>query len=154
MNDSDLNSQCECGEARFNVSGKPLMRAFCHCTICQTFNQAAYSDITLFRARDVIMPQQNSVEYKAYASPKIIQRGKCVSCGKAAIEYLKLPLMPKLFVVPTNNIADKRFVPEPSLHVFYDTRVSDIEDNLPKHSGYLKSQLAFSHKLMASFIHG
>jgi len=154
LSDTNLNSQCECGEARFNVSGKPLLRAVCHCTICQTFKQAAYSDITLFRARDVIMPQQNSVEFKAYASPKVLQRGKCVSCGKAAIEYLKIPLMPKVIVVPTENIGEKCFVPEPSMHVFYDTRVSDIEDDLPKHSGYLKSQLAFSHKLMASFISG
>lgn len=154
MNDTNLNSHCECGEARFNVSGKPLMRAFCHCTICQTFNQAAYSDITLFRARDVVVPKKDSVKFKAYASPKVLQRGKCSSCEKAAIEYLELPLMPKLFVVPTNNIGDKVLIPEPSMHVFYDARVADIQDDLPKHSGYLKSQLAFSHKLMTSFIRG
>ncbi len=50
------------------------------------------------------------------------------------------------------NIEDKAFVPEPSIHIFYDTRVADIQDELPKYKGYLKSQLAIGHCLMASLL--
>ena len=152
MNESNLNGHCSCGEMKFNVSGEPLLRAFCHCTICQAFNQAPYADITLFRSRDVIMPKEGSVEFKAYKFPPLIHRGKCVSCGKAAIEYLQAFPMSKIIIVPSNNIDDKTFIPEPSVHIFYDTRVSDIQDELPKYSGYLKSQLALGHKLMASLL--
>ncbi len=152
MNDSNLNCRCSCGETRFNVSDEPLFRAFCHCTICQEYNQAPYADITLFRAKDVIKPQEERVEFKAYRFPPFIQRGKCISCGKAAIEYLKILPIPKLIIVSSDNIKDKAFVPEPSIHIFYDTRVADIQDELPKYDGYLKSQLALGHKLIVSLL--
>jgi len=149
MIDSNLNSRCSCGSAGFNVQGKPLLRAYCHCTICQAFNQAPYADITLFKPKDIIKPKTEMVEFKSYKSPEVLQRGKCVVCGGAVIEYLQAPML-QLIVVPSNNIHDQSFVPDPSLHVFYNSRVSDIQDCLPKYSGYIKSQLAFGHALFAS----
>lgn len=152
MDNENFNCHCSCGETKFNVSGQPLLRAFCHCTICQAFNQAPYADITLFRTKDVKTPQEGSVEFKAYRFPPLLQRGKCIFCGKPAIEYLKIFPIPKLIIVPSVNIQDKVFVPEPLIHIFYDTRIADIQDELPKYNGYLKSQLAFGHKLMASLL--
>ena len=152
MNENNLNGHCSCGEVKFNVSGKPILRAFCHCTICQAYNNAPYADITLFRSSDVVMPQKRSVEFNSYKFPPIVQRGKCVSCGKAAVEYLNVFPMPKIIIVPSHNIDDKAFVPDASFHVFYDKRVSDIQDELPKYNGYLKSELAFGHKLISSLL--
>lgn len=151
MIDSNLNSRCSCGSAGFNVQGKPLLRAYCHCTICQAFNQAPYADITLFKPRDVIKPKEGMLELKSYKSPAVLQRGKCVSCGGAVIEYLQAPMV-QLVIVPTKNIHDKSYVPAPSLHIFYHSRVLDIQDSLPKYSGYIKSQLAFGHALFSSLI--
>lgn len=148
---SNFNSHCSCGSTRFSIKGQPLLRAYCHCTICQTFNQASYADITLFKSSDVIKPQKGMVEFKSYKSPAILQRGRCISCGGAAIEYLKVPLL-ELIVVPSKNIHEESFVPAPSLHIFYNRRVSDIHDSLPKYSGYIKSQLAFGHALFASML--
>ncbi len=117
------------------------MRAFCHCTVCQSFNQAPFADITLFRGRDVDMPADGLVNYKAYLPPPIVPRGKCVQCDRPAVEYLRF--LPRVVIVPTANIQDRSLVPEPSLHVFYDTRVADIDDGLAKYEGYLRSQSAF-----------
>jgi hypothetical protein len=150
--DNDLNCHCSCGTTRFKVSGEPLLRAFCHCTICQAFNQAPYADITLFHTKDVLAPPEESVEFKAYRFPPILQRGRCVSCGRPAIEYLKIFPMPRIALVPSANIDDKELVPEPSIHIFYGTRVADIQDELPKYSGYLKSQFAIGHRVMASLL--
>jgi hypothetical protein len=149
-----MNSQCSCGEVKFAVSGTPLLRAFCHCTICQAYNEAPYADITLFRASDVVMPPAGSVAFNNAAFPPMLQRGKCVSCGKAAMEYLQLPPLPKTIIIPSNNINDKAFIPDASLHIFYDKRIADIDDALPKYQGYLKSELAFGYKLIASLLHG
>ena len=41
---------CSCGEVEFTISSKPLFRGYCHCTICQRFNDAPYADITVFTA--------------------------------------------------------------------------------------------------------
>ena len=152
MNDNNPNGHCACGEATFDVHGKPLLRAFCHCTICQAYNQAPYADITLFRSSDVTMPQKENADFRAHKFPPVLQRSTCISCGKAVLEYLQVPPLPKIIIVPSRNIDDKALIPELSLHIFYDTRVADIQDELPKYSGYLKSQLAFNRKIMAALL--
>jgi hypothetical protein len=152
--DNRQNCQCSCGKARFNVHGRPVLRGFCHCTICQAFNQAPYADITLFHATDVAMPSAEFVEYKVYRLPPAVQRGKCIACGRPVVEFMRIFPMPKLIIVPSSNILDPEFVPKPSLHIFYDRRLAEIDDDLPKFNGYWKSQLAFGHKLVASLLRG
>lgn len=151
--DTNLNCHCHCGETRFNVMGEPLLRAFCHCTICQAFYQGPFSDFTLFRRKDVALPQDSSVEFNKIWIPPFIRRGKCLNCGKPVLGYLEMFPMPKLAIVASANIHDKAFLPEPTLHIFYDTRVADVDDELPKYSGYLKSQFAIGHRVIASLLH-
>lgn len=148
------NAQCPCTSTQFNLQGTALLRGFCHCTICQAFNQAGYADITLFRAKDVQKPDPALVALKSYRSPPILQRGKCCQCDQPAIEYFHLFPMPEVVIVPTANILDANLVPEPSLHIFYDRRVDDVQDTLPKYSGYLSSQLAFGRRLMSALLSG
>ncbi|HEY4750960.1 MAG TPA: GFA family protein [Steroidobacteraceae bacterium] len=146
------NCQCSCGKARFNVHGRPILRGFCHCTICQAFNQAPYADITLFRAKDVDMPGTEFLRYKAYRPPPAVQRGTCIACERPVVEFMRMPPMPMLIIVPSANILDPAFVPRPSLHIFYNRRSADIDDDLPKFSGYWKSQLAFGRRLVAALL--
>jgi hypothetical protein len=140
----DQNCRCHCGKTRFHVRGPPLFRGFCHCTICQAFNQAPFADITLFRGRGVDMPDSTLVEYKTYRAPPAVQRGKCRSCGRPVVESLRIFPMPRLIIIPTANILDSVIVPGPSLHIFYDRRVADVDDGLPKFSRYWPSQSAFA----------
>lgn len=142
------NASCQCHETAFAIHGKPLLRGFCHCSICQEFNEAPYGDITIFRARDVDLPDEQKVNYKYYTSPPMVRRGKCAACGKPAVETLSLPLMPELVIVPSANVHESGLVPEPAMHIFYGSRQADVQDELPKYQGYLRSQLAFSMKLI------
>lgn len=146
---ADIHSQgkCPCGETQFKVLGKPIMRAKCHCTICQEFNQQPYGDITIFRSKDIRLPEDNKVAFKAYAFPPVLKRGKCTACNKPAIE-----LMPGLTIVPSDTIENAGIVPEVAFHSFYHRRVADANDDLPKYSGYLKSQLFFMGKLIAAML--
>lgn len=146
-----LTCSCLCGETEFQVRVKPLMRAYCHCSICQEFNQGSYADITVFRSRDVIKPDNSLIEFKSYQFPPILQRGQCRTCRGATIEYLNIPFLP-LVIVPTRTIQDCSLAPEPSLHMFYDCRVDDVQDNLPKYSGYIQSQYHFIGQLLRKFL--
>lgn len=146
------NASCQCGEAAFEIHGAPLMRGYCHCTICQRFNEAPYGDITIFRRRDVALPDESKVAYHNYTSPPMVDRGKCVACGKPAVECLSLPMMPDLVIVPSANIRDESLRPAPAMHIFYDTRQADVDDGLPKHAGFLRSQLAFSWQLIRALL--
>jgi hypothetical protein len=141
---------CECGSVAFSVPSKPLFRMYCHCSICQKFNDAEYGDIFVYRAADVQRPKDGLVEFGTFRPPPNVQRGKCVSCNKPAIEILDAPLFPKLILVPGSMFEGSDSLPESVGHVFYEGRVADVQDSLPKHSGYLRSQLVFGKHLIKS----
>lgn len=146
------NTHCSCNEVSYQITGKPLVRAFCHCTICQRVNRAAFADVTLFKAKDVSLPGEANLSYHAYKFPPILQRGECTQCHDIAIEHLNLFPLPKIVIIPTRNLHQDSLIPEPSLHIFYDKRVADIQDNLPKYHGYLKSQLGFGKKIIGALL--
>ncbi|MEC8428744.1 MAG: GFA family protein [Pseudomonadota bacterium] len=148
---TQMTGSCECGAASFKVSAKPLARAYCHCTICQEFNKADYADVSVFLSRDVTLEDPATVAMKSYKkTPPSVQRGKCRKCDKPALEYLDMPLLPGLTIIPSANIAAT--LPEPSMHIFYHRRKRDIQDDLPKHSGFLKSQWCFAKQLLPGIV--
>ncbi|MEQ8232108.1 MAG: GFA family protein [Gammaproteobacteria bacterium] len=141
---------CGCGHVTFDVTTAPLFRFFCHCTICQRFNGAPYADVVVYAADSVTPAAPGTVAFATYRPPPNVQRGKCARCGAPAMERLALPLMPKLTMVPAPMHATAARLPEPRAHVFYETRLADSDDELPKHRGYLASQLAFTRWLLAA----
>lgn len=142
------NGSCECQQSKFVVDAKPLMRAICHCTICQEFNDAPFGDIVIVKRSGIDLDSNHKVEFKSYASPPIVKRGKCTECGKPAIEFFRIPPFPDCAIIPTANLADSSNVPDAQMHVFYNRRVNDADDQLPKYNGYLPSQTAFFMQLI------
>ncbi len=147
MNPTDCS--CTCGATTFRTRAAPRFRMLCHCTLCQRFNDAPFADVLIYRARDVEMPP-GTVEFTTLKPPPNVQRGKCASCGAPAIETFHAPLLPKLTMVPRAMHPAKAALPEPIAHFFYNTRIEDAADGLPKHQGYLASQLAFCKYLIAA----
>ncbi len=134
---------CACGATDFETDGEPLFRILCHCTICQRFNSAPFADVLVFRAEDVTLQPRDAVNFETYKPPPNVQRGKCATCAQPAIEVFTAPILPKLVMVPTPMLGLDAQVPLPIAHIFYDKRVSDMNDAYPKHRGFLRSQLAF-----------
>jgi len=139
---------CQCGNTRFTLKAKPLVRVLCHCTICQEFNNAAFGDVTIFLAKDVEITDVDSIDFRTYKAPPAVQRGKCKTCHKPTVELFDVPLMPALTLIPSQQIIDSDFLPAPVSHIFYHSRVADITDALPKYSGYMLSQLGLSKVLL------
>ncbi|MEO0996305.1 MAG: GFA family protein [Pseudomonadota bacterium] len=142
--------RCACGATGFQTSGAALFRILCHCTICQRFNEADYADVVVYGAASVERPPANTVAFATYKPPPNVQRGKCAKCGQPAIEVFEAPLLPKLTIVPFAMHGDPAGLPAPCGHIFYDKRRADADDDLPKHEGFLRSQLAFGKHLLAS----
>lgn len=143
---------CECGSVSYAVPEKPLFRMFCHCTICQKFNDAAFGDIFVYRASDIERPEESLVDFDTYRPPPNVRRGKCAACLKPAIELLNTPLLPSLILVPGNMHQGLNRLPAAKGHVFYQSRMADFDDSLPKHSGYLNSQLVFGKTLLMALL--
>ncbi|GGX44116.1 hypothetical protein GCM10007385_10080 [Tateyamaria omphalii] len=129
------------------------MRAICHCTICQRFNQSDFADVTVFYRKDVEVKDDKNVTYTAHKKPAIVMRGQCSVCTLPAIEQVSMPLMPKLTIVPTRNLTDHSALPDAGLHIFYDKRVRDMYDDVPNYSGYMQSQIAFGAALIRGMVH-
>lgn len=147
-----FQGKCACGKAQIKISGKPIMRVICHCEICQEFNEAPYADILIYANKHVDISDESLVEFKAYTTPEVVQRGKCGHCHKPAIEYITMPMAPSLTIVPTANINEIEGLPDPSFHTFYHRRKADVSDSTPKYSGFIKSQIMFMVKLIAAKI--
>jgi hypothetical protein len=144
--------RCSCGACEFRVTGKPLFRIFCHCTICRRFNAAPFADVVMYRSRDVENPTLGAVNFETYRPPPNVQSGKCAKCSKAAIEVFESRLLPSLTMVPFTMFESGTDMAQPSAHVFYEKRETEVNDALPKHCGYLRSQAAFGRYLVLSLL--
>ena len=61
-----IEAACPCGNARLKIHAPPRFRMYCHCTICQRFNQAPFADVLIYRAKDVDLPESGAVEIDTY----------------------------------------------------------------------------------------
>jgi hypothetical protein len=143
---------CACGESRFEIDGTPLTRFVCHCTICQSYTGGAYSDVTTFWAGAVSIPAEFPVTFKKYRPPPNVSRGLCQRCGNPVVEFMTLAPFVRVSFVPTRNIPDAQKLPPPSAHIFYHRRVKDIEDSVPKITGYWSSELAVTRQILAGLL--
>jgi hypothetical protein len=138
---------CPCGASRLDVSGRPLVRLLCHCTICQAFNGRPYADVMAFWAGSVALQSGHKVEFKRYRPPPAARRGHCRSCSAPVVEFFRLAPFVHLAFVPSRLFPDQAALPPPALHIFYHRRLSDIADDLPKVSGYWPSELAVARRV-------
>ena len=140
--------QCPCGVNQFSVSGEPIVRFFCHCSICQKKYDAPFADVVLFKLSDVTMPDQ-AVSYGKYKRFVAIDRGICDHCHKPVMAKMGKDGKGYAFIT-VQNFADPEALPKSAMHVFYGTRKADMQDALPKYSNWFSSQMAFLKLLKAA----
>jgi hypothetical protein len=141
---------CACGASRLDVSGRPLVRLLCHCTICKSFNRQPYADVTAFWAGSITLRDGHQIEFKRYRLPPAARRGRCRSCSAPVVEFLRLAPFLQLAFVPSKLFPNQSALPPPALHIFYHRRLADAADDLPKISGYWASELAAMKRIFAS----
>jgi len=147
--DGKLDLACGCGATLYAIS-RYRFRIVCHCSICQRFNRADCGDTLVCRASDIVEPYADTVEFETYRSPPNIERGVCGRCGDPSVEVFKSMLLPNIVMVPYAVHKHCEGLEDPVGHLFYENRVRDLSDDLPKHNGYLLSQLAFGKHLVRS----
>ena len=143
-----LDVGCECGNVGLAITGNPIFRVYCHCQICQRFNNAAFADIVVYNAEQVSVFSPEGVKFESFKKPPNIQRGKCTKCHMPVIEKLAAPVIPKLSFVPVSAHRSTDSLPQSIAHLFYERRISDSDDALPKYKGYISSQIAFARSLL------
>jgi len=99
-----------------------------------------YADIIALKSSQVIQSVDSKIKFSKHRLPPALKRGVCPSCSNPVVGFL--PIMPffGLAFIPTANFPEHISLPAPKFHTFYDRRVVDVEDELPKYSGYWTSQ--------------
>jgi hypothetical protein len=130
------------------------MRAICHCSICKAYHNKDFADFTVFRAREFNQTTAGHVTYKAHKQPPLLKRDTCDGCAAPILEKLFILGLPRLMLIPSRWIAEQDALPAPSFHMFYNLRVSDHDDGLPKANGYLPSQMLFARHFVPKLLAG
>ena len=139
---------CRCGASCFAVAGTPIGRFLCHCTICQKAYGKPFADVTYFWGGSVTLADNQPVEFHRLRAPPALRRGKCMRCGNPVLSLLgRVPMA--LAFVPSQNFPRPAELPAPGRHIFYDRRVADVADSVPKLDGYWASEAHVTRSILA-----
>ena len=140
---------CPCGKAKFQVLKSPVVRFFCHCSICQKLYKQPFADVTTLSQGDIILPPDHGIRFDKYRSVVGIDRGTCIECSKPVIALAGSGAKGLAFIAAA-NYSNADVLPSPKIRIFYDRRVEEIADHLPKYKGYLRSQFAVLRLMRSS----
>ncbi|KAL1297771.1 hypothetical protein AAFC00_006308 [Neodothiora populina] len=133
-------ASCHCGKVKYQLSrDAPLDSKLCHCTTCQTQHAAPFQWAAIFHKEDINFshghhdlewydPTDKSIEHKLPC------KVRCSYCHSPIMDEGRnmILLFPSLIHLKTDE--DKKNF-KPRCHMFYNQRVMDIPDGLPKWTG-------------------
>ena len=103
------------------VAGPLLGRIKCHCTTCQSANQAAFADSTVLMAKQVPLDRVEHVRFEARKKRPAAQRGFCRSCGcfvlarMTVLPFLSLAFVPAARFHRAAVVAFRKLLTEPEI---------------------------------------
>ena len=147
QHNAHLHGGCACGAFSFETSKAPVARFVCHCLFCQDFTGEAFSDVSVLMAHHVNLKGAGTLTHKKYRPPPNLNRARCPQCGNPAMETMGVrPL--QLVFLPSKSFVEQSLLPPVRVHVFYNRRVADVADDLPKYAHYWPSQFAITKTIM------
>jgi hypothetical protein len=144
---------CPCGKSTFEVKSKPIARLICHCTICQSLYKRPFADFTVLRADQVEFDKTQNIQFGRHRLPPSLNRGLCGACQAPTLGFIRVAPYLNFAFVPSSHYPEQDFLPPASAHIFYHSRVTDIDDNLPKHNGYWTSELIVGKAVLTGLFH-
>lgn len=154
---------CICGSVSYEVTGKPIRSVYCHCTLCQRLNgmspRRSWLDLAQIPRVDLACAFIHTIHFPASAftwtheepygdvietysveSKPWKTRSRCKKCGCCVSSYNARANRRSIWsgqlerdeLEKIKYWADLR----PTAHIFYGTRMLDIQDDLAKWEGY------------------
>ena len=120
---SETTGQCYCGKVQVVLRDRPLVAGFCHCRSCRTWHAAPINAWAGWPAAAVSITGETTVSTHSAASA----RTSCAACGGIVANGKPAHGMTVIYPNTLNGFA---FVP--IMHIFYEERVIDMADGLPK----------------------
>lgn len=117
---------CFCGAVEFEVTGKPAMMGYCHCTDCAAWAAAPMNAFSLW-VPDSVKITKGEDQVMTFNKTENSYRKFCKACGGHLMS--DHPGMSLIDVYP--NVLEE-FAHEPTMHVFYAEKTVSVKDGLPK----------------------
>ncbi|KAJ5165652.1 Glutathione-dependent formaldehyde-activating enzyme/centromere protein V [Penicillium coprophilum] len=137
--------KCLCGKATYILKReKPLNAKFCHCRVCQVTHGAPLQWAAIFHKHDMSFTSgtRNLVFYSSTHQTQKHMLPTKVSCANCRTPIMDegrnmCLIFPELIEIEgsTKEQREKREVFKPTCHIFYESRMLDFHDGLPKWSG-------------------
>lgn len=127
-------AQCQCGSVQLTITGKPLVHAFCHCEDCRELLDIPYHSVTAWSPDNVVVSDEHG-RLKEYQHPELtMKRCFCSQCGEVLFNtnVMDWKVVSQLLIAKSNDGT----LPEElasARHFFYEQRVVDVDDHLPKY---------------------
>ncbi len=124
---------CDCGTVTLEMDGAPRVRAFCHCEDCRALLDVPYHSVTAWDA-DKVRITSGVEDVVEYSHPTLkMTRVFCKHCGETLFNTNAMDwrLVSQLLIRKCND----KVLPvelESNAHFYYDRRVVDIDDAIPK----------------------
>ena len=163
MSDDDLvhRGGCFCGSVRYEVTGKPILSAYCHCSLCQRLN-GMWRDMFWFQSQSHTCslaaafiltvhfpascvrwihpePQADALASYSVSTKPWKLRWRCRICGCTVATHNtrqdKWSVYGAHFDRNASGIIGWDTI-RPTAHIFYETRLVDVQDDLGKWTGY------------------
>ncbi|CAA7265851.1 unnamed protein product [Cyclocybe aegerita] len=138
------SGRCFCKAIRYRVTGLPILSAYCHCTLCQTFNAAAFICTIHFPASAFAWthaePHDEALDFFDVPTKPWKRRWRCKQCGVTVASYNSRSNKWSVWGGQLDRDAEGKIIGwdtiKPTAHIFYETRMIDVQDELGKWTGY------------------
>ena len=126
QDDKTYGGKCYCGAVTMTMKGEPSASAICHCESCRKWHAAPINAWSIWPSDSVKFAGGKTVISSEHQAS---ERVSCASCG-GCVANIK-PQIGMTVVYPmTYAGSGPDYVP--SAHIYYEERVIDIADGLPK----------------------
>jgi len=122
---------CTCGGVKLYIADcVPLFGAYCHCSICREITGNPYFWGTGFPTKMISLTRSTEDNLTAQKGKKGV-RYTCKNCNTYVWRVDgDLSIIPGTLL----NESNPEKAPPAAFHIFYDNRVVDVEDDLPKYA--------------------
>ena len=139
----ERHGSCHCGKVSVTVRGRPIVVSICHCTTCQRLLGAPFG-VQSMHSPENFECNVGVEELWSLETSKTVTRYRCRDCGSPVFASLRNG---HSFVVPRsmlfqpstshkdNDEHDNDVAYKPIHHMYYQSRIIDVQDDLPKYVG-------------------
>lgn len=123
---------CDCGNVTMAAHGAPKLTLYCHCPSCRDLYSVDIASLTAWSDDNVELPDESRL-FVHKMNDKEMTRYGCPDCGMVLYGRHKpgMPVIPH-GVFRKANGGELPAELAPKLHLFYASRVVDVDDDLQK----------------------